>query len=73
MSKFLLSFLALFSFSNLAFAGSGCAAGTSGAMDGLILCVVDEGKSNVELVATGLIAVSALLFGVYVVVSALRK
>jgi len=36
MPKFLLSFLLLFSFSDWAFAGSGSAFGTSGAIDGLI-------------------------------------
>jgi len=47
MPKFLLGFLALFSFSNLAFAGSGCATGTSGAISGAVICAVDAGKSNV--------------------------
>jgi hypothetical protein len=68
-----LAFLSLFSFSSWSFAGSGCGVGTSGAISGLVVCVVDEGKSNVELVATGLIAVAALFFGVYIVVSALKK
>ena len=73
MSKFLLGFLALFSASNLALAGSGCAAGTSGAIDGVVICAFDEGKSFVEQAAGGLILISAVIAGVFLVVNLLNK
>lgn len=72
ISKVLFSFLALFSFSNLALAGSGCVTGTSGAIDGVIICV-DAGKSSVELVAIGLIAIASVMLGLYVITSAMSK
>lgn len=66
-------FFALFLFSNFANAGSGCAVGTSGAISEVVICAVDNGKSNLEIAATGLISISALMMGIYVITSALKK
>jgi len=73
MSKFLFSFLALFSFSNSALAGSGCATGTSGAISGVVICAFDDGKSFVEQAAGGLILISGVIAGVFLVVNLLNK
>jgi hypothetical protein len=73
MSKFLLIFLAFFSFSNLALAGSGCATGTSGAISGVVICAVDDGKSFVSEAAGGLILMASVVAGVFLVVNLLNK
>jgi hypothetical protein len=71
--RFICLFLGLFSFSNLVNAGSGCATGTSGAISALVICAVDDGKSTVELAASGLITIAAVMAGVYLVISVLQK
>lgn len=66
-------FFTFFLFSNLAHAGLGCAVGTSGAISEVVICAVDNGKSNLEILATGLISISAVMMGIYVITSAFKK
>ena len=71
LSKFLLLIVFL-SFADVSLAGSGCATGTSGAISGVVICAVDDGKSNAELVATGVIAIASVMCGLYVVTQAFK-
>ncbi len=70
MPKFLLSFLALFSFSNLAHAGYGCASFTIG---DTVICAVDNGMSNLELVAVGCVALAAVVTAVSLITYFLKS
>lgn len=72
MRKFIY-FLILFSTSNLALAGSGCATGTSGAISGVVICAIDDGKSLVEEAAGGLILMASVVAGVFLVINILNK
>lgn len=72
MMKFIFIFISFFLFSD-AYAGSGCVLGTSGDTSGLIICAVDSAKSNVTLVATGLIAMAAVMMGVYLITRAMNR
>jgi hypothetical protein len=70
MPKFLLSFLAFFLFSNLAHAGFGCASSTVG---DTVICAVDNGKSNIELVAIGCIVIASVFTAVSLITHILKR
>ncbi len=72
MSKFLLLIVFL-SFADVSLAGSGCVTGTSGDMTGVVICAVDDAKSNLELVAIGLVSIAAVTLGVSLIVNAMKS
>lgn len=71
MFKYFLIFLGLFAFSGIAGAVPvNCAVGT---VSGVLICAKTAAVSSVSLVGTGLIAIAAVMMGVYLIIASINK